>query len=178
MDGTFWHRGERYSLYPAHRPPQAEARLVPVRRADAISLLRMRAAEGEPIGDAFPSNTLMPPATARDRDGATRAQLTQLDEGRLVLWQAVPVQVTTRGDAHYERQDPAGVFTERDWLELVLVDENGDPVRDASYEVILPDGSMRIGSLDAQGRARLRDIPSGACEVRFPALGPDEWQAA
>jgi type VI secretion system secreted protein VgrG len=42
-----------------------------------------------------------------------------------------------------------------------------EPLAGAQYEVRLPDGSKRTGTLDGSGRATLDDVPSGAAEVLF-----------
>jgi hypothetical protein len=63
--------------------------------------------------------------------------------------------------------------TEEHWLELSLVDEDGAPVPNVRFEVVLPDGSERRGRLDRDGFARLDGIErAGSCEVRFTNL-PD-----
>ena len=64
------------------------------------------------------------------------------------------------------------------WIEIRLVDEDGQPVPGAAYEIILPDGSIKSGSLNAKGAARYDQIPAGQCEVRFPELDAKEWQPA
>ena len=45
-----------------------------------------------------------------------------------------------------------------------------DPIRNAEFEAVLSDGSVRKGRLDAMGNAELEDIPPGPVSVRF---GPD-----
>lgn len=54
------------------------------------------------------------------------------------------------------------------WLGLELVDDQGRPQAEEPFEVLLPDGRLVAGNLDASGKARLEDIPPGECEVRFP----------
>jgi hypothetical protein len=68
--------------------------------------------------------------------------------------------------------------TKLSWIEIRLVDGEGKPVPGAAYEVILPDGSIRSGSLNAKGVARYDQIAAGKCEVRFPELDAKEWQPA
>ncbi|MBZ0120212.1 MAG: carboxypeptidase-like regulatory domain-containing protein [Sandaracinaceae bacterium] len=60
-----------------------------------------------------------------------------------------------------------------EWIELVVKDQNGQPVPNVRYEVTLPDGQLRTGRLDALGFARLDGIPGGNCKVRFPELPAD-----
>jgi hypothetical protein len=72
----------------------------------------------------------------------------------------------------------ASSATKLSWIEIRLVDANGKPVPGAAYEITLPDGSIRSGSLSEKGVARYDQIPAGPCEVRFPELDAKEWQRA
>lgn len=62
------------------------------------------------------------------------------------------------------------------WLEVRLVDEAGEPVPNAQFEVVLPDGSKQQGTLDSAGHARLEGIPIGMCSVSFPELDGKAWR--
>jgi hypothetical protein len=64
------------------------------------------------------------------------------------------------------------------WIEIELLDDDGAPLGGAQYEVKLTDGSVRRGSLDDKGRARVDDIPPGMCSVYFPEYDAREWTAA
>lgn len=59
----------------------------------------------------------------------------------------------------------------QDWIEIELRDDQDRPVRDEEYTLLLRDGSVRKGKLDAQGRAREDDIPPGRCRVEFKNHG-------
>lgn len=76
-----------------------------------------------------------------------------------------------------EDEGPAPEAT-TEWIEIVLVDALGEAVADEPYRVQLPDGSLREGRLDAQGRARLDGVPPGSCQVTFPELDAAEWRRA
>src|SRR5690349_20131431 len=56
------------------------------------------------------------------------------------------------------------------WVEIRLVDSDGNPVPGEAYEIVLPDGSIRSGTLSGKGLARYDRIAAGQCEVRFPNL--------
>lgn len=60
-------------------------------------------------------------------------------------------------------------------VEIELVDTTGNPVPGEAWEVLLPDGSTRSGTLDEDGMAVVTSIPEGNCQVRFPQLDPDAW---
>jgi hypothetical protein len=65
--------------------------------------------------------------------------------------------------------------TPLDWIELTLVDEEGQPVPRVEYEVQLPNQSVQRGTLNAEGFARLENIPKGQCTVRFPEFDREAW---
>jgi hypothetical protein len=57
---------------------------------------------------------------------------------------------------------------QKDWVEIVLTDDEGKPVPNAKYEIKLPDGSKKTGTLDGKGKAKIQNVPSGTCTVTFP----------
>ena len=67
---------------------------------------------------------------------------------------------------------------ELSFIEIALVDEDGEPVAGQSYELVLANGEVRRGSLDDQGAARIEGIPAGNCQVKFPDVDGREWQHA
>lgn len=64
---------------------------------------------------------------------------------------------------------------EQAWVAIELIDEEGKPVAGARYRLVLPDGSVREGQLDAKGTAHVEGIAPGQCKVSFPDLDPDAW---
>lgn len=57
------------------------------------------------------------------------------------------------------------------WIEIELVDEEGDPVPGERYAIVLPDGkTVAEGTLDENGFARVEGIDRGQCRVSFPNL--------
>jgi hypothetical protein len=67
---------------------------------------------------------------------------------------------------------------EKNWVELELVDEDGNPVPNARYKLCLPDGTERVGTVGDDGRRREDGIPAGICKVTFPDFDAAEWEAA
>ncbi|MFC2971585.1 type VI secretion system tip protein TssI/VgrG, partial [Azotobacter bryophylli] len=53
------------------------------------------------------------------------------------------------------------------WLELNLHHDNLEPVPHAPYRVEFSDGSVREGTLDEKGFARLEDIPPGPSKIYY-----------
>jgi phage baseplate assembly protein gpV len=64
------------------------------------------------------------------------------------------------------------------FVELSLVDTEGDPVGFASYSVTGADGAVFSGVLDASGHARIDGIAKGNCRVTFPEFHGDDWNVA
>jgi hypothetical protein len=63
------------------------------------------------------------------------------------------------------------------WLEIELVDSDGQPVASEEYKVTLVDGSVVRGYLDKDGFERIDQVQDpGQCQVTFPQLDPDDWQ--
>ena len=61
-------------------------------------------------------------------------------------------------------------------MEIELVDENFQPLAGEPYEIVLPDGKRKRGTLDAAGKARFVDIDPGTCEVSFPNIDGGEYR--
>lgn len=63
------------------------------------------------------------------------------------------------------------------WIVIELVDTELDPVARDRYRVVLPNGSVVEGRLDADGRARLVGIDEeGHCLVSFPDRDANDWR--
>ncbi len=63
------------------------------------------------------------------------------------------------------------------WIEIKLVDEDGQPVPGEEYSIKLPDGSVAQGTLDEKGFARVDGIEPGSAEVSFPNLDQEGVKA-
>lgn len=66
--------------------------------------------------------------------------------------------------------------TQKNWIEIRLLDEDGEPVADERYEVQLPDGNVESGRLDSNGLAGFYSIDPGTCRVSFPDLDGADWK--
>lgn len=84
----------------------------------------------------------------------------------------------TEDEPPAEKPPPPPKTAPKTWIGIELVDQKGHPVPNERYRVTLPDGTIREGQLDAQGRARFDDIDPGSCQISFPDLHATEWWAA
>jgi hypothetical protein len=58
------------------------------------------------------------------------------------------------------------------WIGMVLLDQNGTPVPNRAYRVVLPDGSVLDGTLDTNGSAILKNLTPGSCQISCPYVEP------
>ena len=65
---------------------------------------------------------------------------------------------------------------EKTWIEIELIDKNGMPVGNERYKLTLPDGSVKWGRLDSDGKARVERLQPGACQVTFPDRDQEVWE--
>ncbi len=65
---------------------------------------------------------------------------------------------------------PPSPAERKTWIEVQLLDEDGEPVASERYWIRLPDGSVRQGRLDNHGLVRIEPLDEGECVVRWPTL--------
>lgn len=56
----------------------------------------------------------------------------------------------------------------KDFIELSITDEEGNPRADEEYKVILSHGVIKTGKLDSNGYAKIEKVPPGPWSVQFP----------
>lgn len=64
----------------------------------------------------------------------------------------------------------SGLLEFKDWIEIHLVDQEGMPIPNEDYEIYLPDGSIKNGNLDSNGKANVIDVPPGLYIIKFPGI--------
>jgi hypothetical protein len=74
----------------------------------------------------------------------------------------------TIGGAVFGKKQESGLLLFKDYIDIVLKNQNGNPVPEEDYVVYLPDGTERKGKLDEEGKAVEKDIPPGDCRIEFP----------
>ena len=69
-------------------------------------------------------------------------------------------------------------LTNTHFVAIDLVDEDGVGVEGISYSITTPDNLLYTGVTDANGAARIDNIPAGQCQITFPDLDKDAYKAA
>ncbi len=69
--------------------------------------------------------------------------------------------------AKFGEEQESGLLEFKDWIELELVSVNDVPQEGVEYTITLPDGTEKKGTLDENGRARVKDIPPGEFSVKY-----------
>lgn len=64
---------------------------------------------------------------------------------------------------------------QKSWVEILLVDLEGNPVPGVRYRITTPDGEVREGRLNEHGQAGYYQIDSGNCKITFPDLDKEAW---
>ena len=73
-------------------------------------------------------------------------------------------------------EEPAVEPVATHFLEIELVDEDGQPVPNERYRVTFANGTVQEGRLNANGLASFPNLQSdGECQVSFPALDQEAW---
>lgn len=61
------------------------------------------------------------------------------------------------------------------WVEIILVDMEGQPVPGVKYRITPPGGAPVEGRLNEFGQAGLYQIEPGSCKITFPDLDTEAW---
>ena len=86
-------------------------------------------------------------------------------------------------DIHEGKAEPAAAGADtaksqpKTWIEIELVNTEGNPVPNERYWIELPDGSVREGRLNGEGRAYFGGLDPGDCDVRWPNLDGQAFAA-
>lgn len=125
------------------------------------------------------AGTLVSPASPREAQKAdvadpgevekTKAEQQQLGKGKYGQTPTKPFKPGNSPDS--DEKPKAG------WIEIVLEDEDGNPVAGEAYSVGLPDGTTATGTLDEKGFARVEGFDPGSCSISFPNLDESAWKS-
>jgi len=173
------------------RSGRDEIRLIPLARASAeerrtgLAPPRALIALHRPFRTVDPAGRRLLLDILAELEGANAFQLrTDTDflrdrveravaNGRLVAV-SVPLIMPLGGVFRPEEEDddggdaPLDTVPEKTWIEIELLDVNDEPLAGHPYRIELPDGSVRTGTVGANGVARLDGIDPGSCTVTLP----------
>ena len=97
-------------------------------------------------------------------------------EGLILLRKIIaPRVVTASSEPALTPSQLKQLFQPSGIIEIELVDTEKHPVAGEAWELVLPDGSKRSGTLDDNGYALITSVPDGNCQVTFPRLDADAW---
>jgi uncharacterized protein (DUF2345 family) len=77
--------------------------------------------------------------------------------------------------AEYEFEPAEDEEEETTWIDLKLVDEEGNPCAGEEYRIVDSKSKEHTGSLDANGEAHVI-VPVGKCDITYPKLDSNSWQ--
>ncbi len=106
-------------------------------------------------------------------DAEVIAEVARALNGRRALaFQHSMPPLDTFGDAGDLDSDAASARsllpTVKTWVEIELVDLEGEPVKGARFWIQTPDGAIHESYLDHRGQARVDGLDPGVCEIRWP----------
>jgi hypothetical protein len=73
---------------------------------------------------------------------------------------------------------PGRDTTEDTWIEVLVVDEEDEPVAGIEYEIELSDGRVRRGRTSELGILRYDGMPPGSCKVKLLSVEAKGWDLA
>ncbi|HBI23675.1 MAG: hypothetical protein A2Y48_01665 [Nitrospirae bacterium RIFCSPLOW2_12_42_9] len=96
-----------------------------------------------------------------------------------VLKKWASVEHTEKVEAKPEKSKPSPATEPKTtWIEIKLIDPEGNPINGVKYRIELPNGSVKEGTLNSSGKAYIDGIDPGTCKVSFPNIDTAEWKAA
>jgi len=66
----------------------------------------------------------------------------------------------------------SGLVEFKDWIEINLTDDAGNPISNAEFALQLPDSNKKQGKLNADGHVRDESLLPGKIKITFPKTGP------
>jgi hypothetical protein len=115
------------------------------------------------------------PAEAQEAVNADPGEVTQAAARQRQIEETPPGSTQLGGSQTEEESQEQ----ESHWIGIELKDSAGNPVPEEQYRVKLPDGSIRTGYLDEEGKAKEEGIPeTGQAEINFPRIHGDDWHPA
>jgi type VI secretion system secreted protein VgrG len=133
-----------------------------------IGMPKMNLNSGGSPGQGSPV-TLAAAESPEEADGAEPGQDVTYN-AQAAEYEALQVSQMKDEEEQTEAQE------EDSWVEIELVDDEGQPCPFEPYELVLPNGRKTRGRLDKFGLARVDGIPPGPIDMTFPNLDKEGWR--
>jgi type VI secretion system secreted protein VgrG len=143
------------------------------------SMVRIASGPGSPpmSGTAGSAVSAAAPTEALEADNADPGSMAEIKAAQQQKKAGKYGKIEVKPYKKKQLSDSSGAGTGDDnskeihWIEIKLVDEEGEPVPGERYEIKLSDGSVIKGTLDNEGFARVDGIEDpGSAEITFPEL--------
>lgn len=136
------------------------------------SMVKIASGPGSPAGTGQAGSPVSPsaPEAPVEADDAEPGEILEIKKS--------PAQIKAMEPGSHQCKPfkpPKESDSEKTWIEIKLVDEQGDPVPGEKYEVKVPDGTLATGTLDEKGYAKISGIDPGTCDISFPNLDKQAW---
>ncbi len=119
------------------------------------------------------------PESRLDDEGVVERLAQRIARGDLILVREVHAGISPSDpDAPDVPDDDDDVIERLDWIEILIEDEDHQPVPNVAYQLTLPDGSTRRGQTNKLGIVRYDHIPSGTCKFSLVELDTKAWEKA
>ena len=124
------------------------------------------------------AGSVVPPADPKKAEEADKANPGEVDKVKAEQRQTKSGKYgSEKVKPHKPPQTEEEKEKKKSWIEIKLVDEEGQPVPGEKYRVTLPDGeTVAEGTLDDKGFARIEGIDPGTCRITFPLLDSSAWK--
>ena len=142
------------------------------------TLVNINSGPGSPAGTGMAGSLVPPmsPKAAEEADKADPGEMAELKSEQIQKQQG-KYGSTALTPFNPSKQSTTGEDKKPHWIEIKLVDTDGNPVPGEKYKITLPDGStVAEGTLDGKGFARVDGIDPGTCKVTFPNLDQSTWK--
>jgi hypothetical protein len=101
----------------------------------------------------------------------------RISRGDLILVREVHGTATPDvPDEPDEPDEPDDIIERLTWIEVLVQDEDQQPVANVAYKLVLSDGSVRTGKTNQAGIARCERIPEGECEFELTEFDAEAWK--
>ncbi|HLT37852.1 MAG TPA: hypothetical protein VK034_16285 [Enhygromyxa sp.] len=79
-------------------------------------------------------------------------------------------------DGPDEPYDDDDIVERLTWIEVLVEDEDQQPIANVAFKLTLPDGAVRTGRTNRAGIARVEQIPEGECTLELTEFDAEAWQ--